>query len=83
VKACELQLHHHIYRRRSRRDVRQNVRRIARQRFLNQQRNSEHMTRATKAFEKAKRATICQNDKRNEFNQTRRKQKLVRVVHRD
>jgi hypothetical protein len=41
------------------------------------------MTRAIKTFERAKRATSCQNDKRNEFNQTRRKQKFVRIMHRD
>jgi hypothetical protein len=41
------------------------------------------MTRAIKAFERAKRATICQNVERNEFNQVRREQKFVRVMHRD
>jgi hypothetical protein len=41
------------------------------------------MTRAIKASEKAKRATTCQNVERNEFNQVRRKQKFVRVMHRD
>jgi hypothetical protein len=41
------------------------------------------MTRAIRASEKAKRATICQNDERNEFNQIRREQKFVRVMHRD
>jgi hypothetical protein len=30
------------------------------------------MTRAIKAFEKAKRATICENVERNKFNQIRR-----------
>jgi hypothetical protein len=83
VKACELQFHHHIYGRRFRRDVRQNARRIVRQRLLNQQRNFEYMTRAIKAFERAKRATTYQNDRRNKFNQIRREQKFVRVMHRD
>jgi hypothetical protein len=41
------------------------------------------MTRAIKTSEKIKRATICQNDERNEFNQIRREQKFVRVMHRD
>ncbi len=70
VKACELQLHHHIYRRQSRR----NVRRIVRQWSFNQQRNHEHMTRAIKTFERIKRATTYQ---------IRREQKFVQVMHRD
>jgi hypothetical protein len=41
------------------------------------------MTRAIRASEKAKRATTCQNDGRNEFNQIRREQKFVRVMRRD
>jgi hypothetical protein len=41
------------------------------------------MTRAIKASERTKRATICQNVERNEFNQARREQKFVRVMHRD
>jgi hypothetical protein len=41
------------------------------------------MTRAIKTFEKAKRATICQNVEQEEFNQVRREQKFVRVMHRD
>ncbi len=41
------------------------------------------MTRAIRASEKAKRATTCQNVERNEFNQARREQKFVRVMHRD
>jgi hypothetical protein len=41
------------------------------------------MTRAIRASEKAKRATTYQNVERNEFNQVRREQKLVRVMHRD
>ncbi len=41
------------------------------------------MTRAIKTFEKAKRATTCQNVERNEFNQVRREQKFVRIMHRD
>jgi hypothetical protein len=41
------------------------------------------MTRTIKAFEKAERATICQNVEQNEFNQARREQKFVRVMHRD
>jgi hypothetical protein len=41
------------------------------------------MTRAIKAFERAKRATTCQNVERNEFNQIRREQKFVQVMHRD
>ncbi len=87
VKTCELQLHYHIYRRQSRRDIRRQVRRnarqIVRQWFFNQQRNSEHITRAIKASEKAKRVTTCQNVERNEFNQARRKQEFVRIMHRD
>jgi hypothetical protein len=45
--------------------------------------NSEHMTRAIKTFDKTKRATIYQNVERDELNQTRREQKFVRVMHRD
>jgi hypothetical protein len=41
------------------------------------------MTRSTKVSEKAKRATICQNVERNEFNQVCCEQKFVRVMHRD
>jgi hypothetical protein len=41
------------------------------------------MTRAIKTFERAKRTTICQNVERNEFNETRREQKLVQIMHRD
>jgi hypothetical protein len=41
------------------------------------------MTRSTKAFERAKRATICQNVERDEFNQVCCEQKFVRVMHRD
>jgi hypothetical protein len=40
------------------------------------------MTRAIKTSEKAKCATTCQNVERNEFNQIRREQKFVRVMHR-
>ncbi len=79
MKACELQFHHHIYRE----QLRQDVRRMIRQRFLNQQRNFEHMTRVIKTSERTKRATTYQNVERNEFNQIRREQKFVRVMHRD
>jgi hypothetical protein len=41
------------------------------------------MTRSIKTSEKAKRATTYQNVERDESNQVRRKQKLVRVMHRD
>jgi hypothetical protein len=41
------------------------------------------MTRSIRASEEAKRATICQNDERNEFNQVYCKQKFLRIVHRD
>jgi hypothetical protein len=41
------------------------------------------MTRAIKAFERTKRATTCQNVERNKFNQVRREQKFVRIMHRD
>jgi hypothetical protein len=41
------------------------------------------MTRAIRASEKAKRATTCQNVERNEFNQVRREQEFVRVMHCD
>jgi hypothetical protein len=41
------------------------------------------MTRSIKTFEKAKRATTCQNVERNEFNQICCKQKSLRIVHRD
>jgi hypothetical protein len=41
------------------------------------------MTRSTKASERAKRATTCQNVERNELNQARCEQKFVRVMHRD
>jgi hypothetical protein len=41
------------------------------------------MTRAIKASEKVKRAMICQNVERNEFNQVCRAQKFMRVMHRD
>jgi hypothetical protein len=41
------------------------------------------MTRAIKASERAKRATIYQNVERDEFNQVRREQELVRIMHCD
>jgi hypothetical protein len=41
------------------------------------------MIRAIKAFERIKRATIYQNVEQNEFNQARREQKFVRIMHRD
>jgi hypothetical protein len=41
------------------------------------------MTRAIRTSERAKRATTCQNDRRNEFNQACREQKFARVMHRD
>jgi hypothetical protein len=41
------------------------------------------MTRAIKTSERAKRATTYQNVEQNEFNQVHRKQKFVRVMHRD
>jgi hypothetical protein len=41
------------------------------------------MIRAIKTSEKAKRATIYQNVERNEFNQARREQEFVRVMHCD
>jgi hypothetical protein len=41
------------------------------------------MIRVIKTSEKAKRATTCQNAERNEFNQIRREQKFVRIMHRD
>ncbi len=41
------------------------------------------MTREIRASEKTKRATTCQNVERNDFNQIRREQKFVRVMHRD
>jgi hypothetical protein len=41
------------------------------------------MTRAIKTSERAKRATTCQNVERDKFNQVRREQKFVRVMHRD
>jgi hypothetical protein len=41
------------------------------------------MTRAIKTSERAKRATICQNVERNKFNQVRREQKFVQVMHCD
>jgi hypothetical protein len=41
------------------------------------------MTRAIKASERAKDATIYQNVERNEFNQVRRERKLVRIMHHD
>jgi hypothetical protein len=41
------------------------------------------MTRAIKTSERTKRATICQNVEENEFNQIRREQKFVRIMHRD
>jgi hypothetical protein len=34
-----------------------------------------------KAFEKTKRALICQNVKKNEFDQTHCKQKFLRIAH--
>jgi hypothetical protein len=41
------------------------------------------MTHAIKASAEAKRATTYQNVERNEFNQARREQKFVRIMHRD
>jgi hypothetical protein len=41
------------------------------------------VTRAIKTSEETKRATTCQNVERKKFNQARREQKFVRVMHRD
>jgi hypothetical protein len=41
------------------------------------------MTRAIEASEETKHTTTYQNVERNEFNQARREQKFVRVMHRD
>jgi hypothetical protein len=41
------------------------------------------MTRSTKASERAKRATTCQDVQQDEFNQVYCEQKSLRIVHRD
>jgi hypothetical protein len=41
------------------------------------------MTREIKTSERTKRRTIYQNVEQNEFNQARREEKFVRVMHRD
>jgi hypothetical protein len=70
VKACELQLHHHIYRRQSHRTVRQ-------VKFHDQQENAERMTRSIKTSERAKRATTREDVEKNEFNQICREQRFL------
>jgi hypothetical protein len=49
--------------------------------ILSEQDNLEHLTRSTRASERAKRASINENVEKNESYQIDRRQKLLRVVH--